>query len=348
MRLDRVSTWERSLLDDSQRTGKTLTMATFGSDEHGYAEQGDPATIEDANLARIEVLGPGKLYFNWEKGQWSAGALDFAEDRRDWANLHEEQRTLVANALAPFFAGEQRVANTFAPIMLSATDDQELAFLATQQVDEARHMQFCDRFWREVFMTGAEDRPDAIGNAEERCNSAFTQLFDQRLRGAVERLRQSPGNTEAKVEAITIYHLIVEGVLAVTAMHFVLDYFEKRSILPAVTEGLQNTKRDEHRHIAFGTWYLRQKCREEDRYGFLVQSTLMELMPVAAAIVVPGGTGACDGLDPVEFLDYPSALVSHYALTALSRRLKVIGGATQEIQQFAASGAWRAARLLEA
>jgi ribonucleoside-diphosphate reductase beta chain len=323
-------------------------MASFGSDEHRYGEQGDPATTEDAKLAQLEVPGPSKLYFSWEKGHWSVGALDFAHDRQDWANLREDQRSLVIGALAPFFAGEERVANTFGPIMMSGTDDSELAFLATQQVDEVRHMQFCDRFWREVFMTDAKHRSTAIQDAEERCNTAFTQLFDQRLKDAVECLRRSPTDVEAKIEAITIYHLIVEGVLAVTAMHFVLDYFEKRSILPALTEGLQNTKRDEHRHIAFGTWYLRQKCREEDRYGFLVQRTLMELMPVAAAIVVPGGTGACDGLDPVEFLDYPSALVSQYALTALSRRLKVIGGATQEIQQFAASGAWRAARMLEA
>ncbi len=323
-------------------------MASLESDEHRYNEQGDPGTIEDAKLARLEVLGPSKLYFNWEKGQWSAGALDFTRDCQDWANLREEQRSIVIGALAPFFAGEERVANMFGPIMMSATDDQELAFMATQQADEVRHMQFCDRFWREVFMTDANQRSTAIQDAQERCNSAFTQLFDRRLRDAIERLRTSPTDVEAKIEAVTIYHLIVEGVLAVTAMHFVLDYFDRHSILRAVSEGLHNTMRDEHRHIAFGIWYLRQRCREEDRYGFLVQSTLMELMPVAAAIVVPGGTGACDGLDPVEFLDYPSALVSHYALTALSRRLKVIGGATQEIQQFAASGAWRAARMLEA
>jgi ribonucleoside-diphosphate reductase beta chain len=316
--------------------------------EQVYSDQGDPATVEEAGLAQLDVLGPRKLYFNWEKSHWSAGALDFTQDRRDWADLSADRRSMVLDALSPFFAGEERVANTFGPIMMSGKSDQELAFLATQQVDEVRHMQFCDRFWREVFMSDTTDRRDAIRSAEERCNEGFTQLFDRRLRETVERLRKDPSDVEAKIEAITIYHLIVEGVLAVTAMHFVLDYFQRQSLFPAVCEGLRNTKRDEHRHIAFGTWYLRQKCREEERYGFLVQNVLMELMPVAAAIVVPGGVGVCDGLDPLEFLDYPSALVSHYALTALSRRLKVIGGETQEIQQFAASGAWRAARLLQA
>ncbi|HEV7673727.1 MAG TPA: ribonucleotide-diphosphate reductase subunit beta [Candidatus Angelobacter sp.] len=323
-------------------------MRSFGPDGRGYGEQGDPATMDDAKLTHLEMLAPAKLYYNWERAQWAAGALDFTLDCRDWANLRPQQRSLLIGALAPFFAGEDRVANTFAPIMMSAAGDQEFAFMATQQVDEVRHAQFCSRFWREVFMAGSDHKLTAIEDAQIRCNNAFTQLFDRRLKDVVERLRKNPADVEAKIEAVTIYHLIVEGVLAVTAMHFVLDYCERNSILPAVREGLYHTKSDEHRHIAFGTWYLRQKCHEDDRYGFLVQSTLMELMPVAAAIVVPGGTGACDGLDPVEFLDYPSAQVSHYALTALSRRLKVIGGATQEVQQFAASGAWRAARLLEA
>ena len=31
-----------------------------------------------------------------------------------------------------------------------AEDEQEEAFLTTQQVDEARHMQFFDRWYREV------------------------------------------------------------------------------------------------------------------------------------------------------------------------------------------------------
>src|SRR5262245_25730491 len=183
------------------------TMDSSGQDvgriildkEQRYREQGDPATIDDAQLAQLEVLGPRRLYFNWEKGHWSAGALDFTQDRRDWANLREAERTMLVEALAPFFAGEERVANTFGPIMMSATGDQELAFMATQNVDEARHMQFCDRFWREVFMTDAQDRRAAIDHAQERCNDAFTQLFDRRLKTTVERLRQDPSHIEAKI-----------------------------------------------------------------------------------------------------------------------------------------------------
>jgi len=186
----------------------------------------------------------------------------------------------------------------------------------------------------------------AVEDARAHCNDAFVELFDRRPSRAITRLRMDPRDVEAKVEAIAIYHLIVEAMLGLTAMHFVLDYFTKNALFPATTEGLRNVKRDEHRHVAWGTWFLRQKCQEEARYGKIVERTLMELLPVAASVFVEGGAAVCDGLDPCEFLDYPSAQLNYFAFIGLSRRLKVIGGATKEIQGFSASGAWRAARVL--
>jgi ribonucleoside-diphosphate reductase beta chain len=310
--------------------------------------QVDPGTLEDTNLSRVEPANPHRLYFLWETRHWAAGSFDFEQDRRDWAALNEDQRSLIIQSIAPFFAGEERVVATFAPIIISAEDDQEAAFLATQQVDEARHMQFFNRFWCEVLMPDTEESSKALAYARSRCNDAFTELFDKRLMQAVNRLMANPHDTDARFEAVTIYHLIVEGTMALTGLHFLLDYFEKNSLFPDIREGFRNVKRDEHLHVGWGTWYLRRKCREQERYGLMLQSTLMELLPIAASILVDSEPGpvACDGLDPLEFLDYPSAQVNHFALLGLQRRLKVIGGATEEIQQFVASGVWRAARLL--
>jgi ribonucleoside-diphosphate reductase beta chain len=311
------------------------------------SERNDPANVEESHLDHLEPVTPRKLYFSWEQHHWAVSAIDFERDRRDWLGLREDQRAMLIHSLAPFFAAEDRVANSFAPIFLSAGDDQESAFLATQQVDESRHMQFFDTLWREVVMADEEAGRAAVADARGRCNEAFTELFDRRLMQALNRLRADPHDVDAKVESVAIYHIVIEGTMALTALHFLLGYCEKHSILPGAAEGFRHLKRDEHRHVGFGTWYLRRKCRENDRYGFIVQSTLMELLPVAAAVLVEGGMAVCDGLDPVEFLDFPSAEVNHYAMLGLSRRLKVIGGATGELQRFAASGAWRAARVLE-
>jgi ribonucleoside-diphosphate reductase beta chain len=312
-------------------------------DDSRYVAEGDPATLDDHLLDSLQVLVPRRLYFNWERAHWSAGALDFAQDRRDWESMSQAQRAIVINSLAPFFAGESRVANTFGPILLSGADDDERAFLATQQVDEARHMHFFSRFWREIFMTNEEEHVAAVKDADARCNAAFTQLFDGRLKQALDRLQKDQTILEAKIEAVTIYHLLVEGVFGLTAMHFVLDYLQQHGVMPGIVEGMRNTKRDEHRHVAYGTWFLREMCRDNDRHGFLVQETLAELLPCVAGAVMSGSAACCNGAYPCEFLDYPSAQVSAFAMTAVARRLKVIGGATHELQElmFAAAANFR-------
>jgi ribonucleoside-diphosphate reductase beta chain len=302
----------------------------------------DPATVDDARLAQLRLLTPRRLYLLWESRHWASSALDFEQDRRDWAEFPEAGRELMVQSLAPIFAGEERVAAMFPPIALSADNDDEAAFLATQQVDEARHTQFFVRFWREVFLPDTGAGEAAIADARARCNEAFTELFDRRLMASVERLRLDPRDVEAKVEAVAIYHLVVEGMLGLTSLNFALKYMRTNDILPGIAEGFANVKRDEHRHVAWGTWFLRAKCRESDQYAAIVQDTLLELLPVAASVAVDDGQGACDGLDACEFLGFPSAEISRYALRSLSRRLKVIGGATEEVQQFAESGASRA------
>ena len=45
---------------------------------------------------------------------------------------------------------EERITTKFTGLVLAADDEEEATFLATQQVDEARHMQFYARFQDEV------------------------------------------------------------------------------------------------------------------------------------------------------------------------------------------------------
>lgn len=309
-------------------------------------ESGDRVANDDMRVARPKPSFARRLFSHWERQQWSVGALDFAQDRRDWLELDDDRRAMLIRSMAPFFAAEERVASLLAPVILAADDADELAFLATQQADEARHMQFFERFWREVCLPDAHAADSAIDDARSRCNEAFTELFDRRLAQAMDRLRANPRDPEAKIEAVSIYHLIVEGTLGMTGMHFVIDFCQKHCILSELAAGLRLVRRDELRHVGWGTWYLRKKCREDANSGQIVQRTVAELLPVAASVFVEGGLAVCDGLDPCEFLDYPSPQLNFVALTALARRLRVIGGATKEIQGFAASGAWRASRVM--
>jgi ribonucleoside-diphosphate reductase beta chain len=127
---------------------------------------------------------------------------------------------------------------------------------------------------------------------------------------------------DTKVEFVTNYHMVIEGTLALTGQHFMLDYYEKKELLPGFQEGFGNIARDEHRHVAYGTWFLQQKCAEDPRYIKRVQDTLTELLPLAAGVLVPKGYAVGDDY---EFFGYTSEEQAAFAYSALSRRLKVIG-----------------------
>jgi ribonucleoside-diphosphate reductase beta chain len=181
-------------------------------------------------------------------------------------------------------------------------------------------MQFFDRWFREVVGTDGSIR-ERLARSRADVTNAFVELFDDRLVKIGKRLIADPGNIEAKVDFVTAYHMVIEGTLALTGQHFMLDYYERNELLPGFAEGFGNIARDEHRHVAYGTWFLQQKCAEE-HHRARVQDTLNELLPLAAGVLVPKGFAVGDDY---EFFGYTSQEQAEFAYSALSRRLKVIG-----------------------
>jgi ribonucleoside-diphosphate reductase beta chain len=287
--------------------------------------QGDVATItDDAYLNRtLQLMDPQQLYELWERQQWQSQAIDLERDKEQWAQLSDEDKDEHLWGLSSFFVGEERVTTEFSGLVMAYEDEQEEAFLTTQQVDEARHMQFFDRWFREVPGLDSEsaDIRQRLAAARADVTDAFVELFDERLVQMGERLIADPRNMDLKVDFVTAYHMVIEGTLALTGQHFMLDYYENNDLLPGFAEGFANIARDEHRHVAYGTWFLQQKCAEE-RYRARVQETLNELLPLAAGVLVPKGYALGDDY---EFFGYTAQEQAEFAYSALTRRLKVIG-----------------------
>jgi ribonucleoside-diphosphate reductase beta chain len=285
--------------------------------------QGDVATVtDDAYLNRtLQLMNPQQLYELWERQQWASHQLDFEQDKRDWAAMSEEDRQQLVWGLSAFFVGEERVTTEFSGLVMAYDDEQEEAFLTTQQVDEARHMQFFDRFYREVLEFDQPGITGRLGKAREDLTQAFLTLFDESLVEAGRRLIENPKDRDAKVCFITAYHMVIEGTLALTGQHFMLEYLENAKLLPGFVEGFSNVARDEHRHVAYGTWYLQQVAGDEHARS-LIQQTLTELLPHAAGVLVPPGYELGD---EYEVFGYTSQQQTEFAYTALTRRLKVIG-----------------------
>ena len=120
---------------------------------------------------------------------------------------------------------------------------------------------FFDRFYSEVGVLEADDLDGRLAETSEHLNPEFGELFDELLKQRVDRLAVEPEDLEALVEAVTIYHMIIEGMLALTGQHFIIDYNEREGTLPGFVEGFINVARDEHRHVAFGARFLRDMAR---------------------------------------------------------------------------------------
>jgi ribonucleoside-diphosphate reductase beta chain len=287
------------------------------------AEQGDPGAAESEEQAsRLKLQTPQQLYELWERQQWLSQEIDFEQDKRDWANLTDEEKDYLVWMLSSFFIGEERVTTQFSGLVMAYEDEHEESFLTTQQVDEARHMQFFDRFYREVIGIDDPDFDARLGRVREELNDAFVKLFDESLVEAAQRLIADPGDREAKVDFVTTYHMVIEGTLALTGQNFITDYMGKNGIFPGFVEGFGNVARDEHRHVAFGTWWLQQNVGGDEALASRMQEKLQELMPVAAGVLLPPGQ---DPNEDFELLGYRWSEVNEFAFKSLSRRLKAIG-----------------------
>ena len=128
------------------------------------------------------------------------------------------------------------------------------------------------------------------------------------------------------MEAVTIYHMVIEGMLALTGQHFIMDYNERMGTLPGFVRGFTLVARDEHRHVAFGARFLRDMARRDPGLGEAIQRALVEVAPAADGVLRPSWVQAGD--EDVVILGASVSETRAFALKALERRLKVIGLAT--------------------
>jgi ribonucleoside-diphosphate reductase beta chain len=296
-------------------------MSTMYRDD--FQETSDPALQESAERGKADLLGYDQLYNLWERQQWATQEIDFSQDRVDWhERIDAEERFARMYGLSAFFIGEQRVTDELGPIMRAAPREDQRIFLSTQIADEARHVRFFDRFYSEVGVLEADNVADRLRETEQHLNTGFGELFEGLLKKRVDRLAAEPEDTVQLVEAITLYHMIIEGVLALTGQHFIIEYNEEQGTLPGFVEGFKNVARDEHRHIAFGVRFLTDMAHEDERYAKAIQSMMAEALPIADKVLDPPWA---EDVEDWEMFGVSKEETHQFAAQCLTRRLKVIG-----------------------
>src|SRR6201999_1270641 len=216
------------------------------------------------------------LYKRWEQGNWSAYDIDFSADVAGWNGLSDIQRRSAMWIYSMFFYGEDRVADTLAPYVTAAPTEEQAYFLATQQVDEVRHSLFFHRFFKEVIGVGGESIEDTLASTLPQLNWGYRGVFD-RLDRMAEELRKDT-SLPKYAQAITLYHLIVEGSLAQPGQHFIEDFFASSEALPGFSAGMANVSRDEQRHIGFGVKVLSELLDLSRPAGAECRAAVVELL----------------------------------------------------------------------
>jgi hypothetical protein len=229
------------------------------------------------------------LYARWERGNWCATELDFTEDARQWReDFTEFERQAAVWNYCLFFWGEDAVADNLSPYIDAAPLEEQKYFLATQQVDEARHAVFFKRFMQEVCGIGGGSMSSGLEAIKPQLTSGFRKIFDRLDRMADElRADRSPANLAA---AVTLYHVVIEAALAQPGQHFICGYLEERGQLPAFQEGMRNIAADEQRHIGFGVKLLSDLNREDPvRVPKAVARILRDVTRYTAQVLMPPG-----------------------------------------------------------
>jgi ribonucleoside-diphosphate reductase beta chain len=292
------------------------------TDRADFQATSDPAVLESADRGEVNLLSYAQLYELWERQQWATQDIDFTQDRIDWhERIPEDERFQRMYGLSSFFIGEQKVAEELGPMMRAAPTEEMRIFLCTQIADEARHVRFFNCFYEEVGILAADTLQGRLEETSDHVNPEFNELFDEMLKGRVDHLARKPDDLEALVEAVTLYHMVIEGMLALTGQHFILQYNEDVGTLPGFCVGFNNIARDEHRHVAFGARFLREMALEEPRYAEAITRTLTEVAPIADAVLQP--KWYVEG--ETEILGASMEETRAFAMKALERRLKVIG-----------------------
>lgn len=235
-----------------------------------HVEEVDEVEIGPADQALDEAA-----YRLWRKavktGTWDPAEIDLSEDRGHYEGLDEPLRVYLERFCSAFYNAEENVAMVFCPWIMAAPGMWQQAFLSTQLIEEFKHTDFFDRYFREVF--GEEKRQEALANPVH-------DTLDRRGKELLRTLNEANGERDMRfVEGVTHYQGIIEGVQANTGYQIFLNVFARKGLLPGLSEGFRQIQRDEGRHVSFGLQVLRNYAHRDERYARRIREMYEEYLP---------------------------------------------------------------------
>jgi ribonucleoside-diphosphate reductase beta chain len=281
-------------------------------------------TTVDKDTGHDAVASPLALYGLWEQNNWRIADLGLEAERGAWQALRPFTRQEITKGMVRFFVGETAVTQTLAPLAHAAPDLDSQLYLCTQLADEARHQLFFATYLQKM---EGDTRPMAafIEAKRRELPASLNSLLEVELTRATDAVRQNPQDEVLWCTAVAIYHLLIEGVLAVDALKVLRSLSTAVGTLPALGAGLVNVSRDESRHVAFGIEAVRRAVRRG--HGGAISGALLKILPdVVSAFIGPEEFTAVPAL-PLALKVRATQLSELWSssLTSLGRRLELAG-----------------------
>lgn len=207
------------------------------------------------------------------QGTWDPEEIPVAEDSADWQRLTPGQKEQLVKVCSLFFEGETSVADTL-PFFVAGMDEPDRRmFLATQLLEEVKHAEFFELYFREVF-----GKIDTAAYLVDSYRGVLVDELRERARAIGRAMLEcnQPALERALVLGVAHYMGVVEGLMAVSGY----DYFEEmlgaRGIFPRLLEGIRLIRADEGRHLTHGMEYLRSKIAQKPELAGDVQRLFLE------------------------------------------------------------------------
>jgi len=262
-----------------------------------------------------------ELFYRWERQQWRAEEIDFSPDRFQWEKMGQQERQDRLYGLSAFFRGEACVTDTLAPYITAMPDEEMRIFLTTQLADEARHTVFFARFFKEVLGIDKTRLEDTLDNIRQYMNKHLQYILIDSLADVAEHIRQEPKNLDHLIEGITLYHVIVEGTMALAGQRGILEFYRQNNLFPAFRGGFTAVARDESRHVVFGVKFLREMIQRDAANARVVKAAIDKYAQVAFTAL----TTADENIPDILVMQQDPWVSPRYALDSLRKKIKVIG-----------------------
>ncbi|MBV9820379.1 MAG: ribonucleotide-diphosphate reductase subunit beta [Solirubrobacterales bacterium] len=180
--------------------------------------------------------------------RWDADGIDLSADRRAWGTLEQGRRRRLTVLLAGFCVAEYQVAEELTPFEPAARDPATAAVFAAQRADERRHARLFDRVAMVILGAPGADARSRRQFVRALAPAPLLDLFEHELARAASALAVDPS---CLADSISLYHLILEGVVLTAGELALLSELEDGS-LPHLRQAIELVERDERWHVGFG------------------------------------------------------------------------------------------------